>query len=380
MRVLICTTSDLSTLLLKGQLSYLGGKGVDVHYATISTERSLQFAAEEGATLHNINFEREISPFMDIRALMQAIALLIRLKPDLVNAGTPKAGFIFMLASWLTGVGIRVFTLRGLRSGGLTGIKKKVVQLMEKYSIKLSEVTIAISPSLKKEVAEKFAVDHRKLIVLGKGSSNGVDTEHYDRKVVPKSEIKKIRSHLNYDKLDLLCCFVGRLTADKGVNELVSAVNSCAQNIGLILVGPIEEADPLDNKTLKIIESSENIQAVGFQDDIRNYIVASDILILYSYREGFGNVVVEAASMGVPALSSDIPGPRDSIVDKSTGWLIPPRDSTVLKKKIEEIATIRNTLPEYGQRAQQHVAENFSNHIVWESQLKLYKTLMEVNK
>ena len=376
MRVLISTTSDISTILLRGQLKFLKDQGIDVHYATIETNISIKFARDEMATLHHIPFTREIDLKCDLLALKECIAVLKRIQPDIINAGTPKAGLLFMLAAKYTGIGKRVFTLRGLRSETMRGFSHVVMSRMEKLSIQLSHSTIAISPSLKELAIHRFQVDINKLVVLGKGSSNGVKTDFFDRNCIDDELICSLKNKLYNKHTELRCCFIGRITKDKGVEDIVRAVVDSSYNVSLLLVGDFEMENSVSEEILSLIHSNSKIRTVGFQDDIRPYVCSADINILFSRREGFGNSVIEAGSLSVPSIVSNIPGLKDTIIHNETGWILPSSDIIELRNLLDQLASDRSTIKNMGRNARKHIISSFSNEVIWKGQLDLYKSLM----
>src|SRR5690606_34289493 len=105
----------------------------------------------EKFNLKFINYTREISLISDVSALFATYTALKKIKPDIINAGTPKAAFLLMIAAYFMGTPVRIFTLRGLRSSTLKGIKKRIVVFTEKVTCNLATEVIVISPSLKKE-------------------------------------------------------------------------------------------------------------------------------------------------------------------------------------------------------------------------------------
>src|SRR5690606_34727020 len=121
--------------------------------------------------------------------------------------------------------------------------------------------------------------------------------------------------------------YVGRVTKDKGLKEVFDALNICwknGANIQFIIAGPIEKDDPLPEEYYKMLETNENITYLGKQLDVRPVYAIGDALVLYSYREGFGNVVIEASSMKLPTIVADIPGLRDTTENGVTRLIINP--------------------------------------------------------
>ena len=209
------------------------------------------------------------------------------------------------------------------------------------------------------------------------GSASGLDMDYYNCKNVDKTI--DIRKELNIKKDDFIFVFVGRIVKDKGVNELVSAfakLNDIYNKIHLILVGPTNsEQNRISEETHNIIMNNKNIYQVGSKSDIRPYLMVANALVLPSYREGFGMVLVEAGAMSVPAIASDIIGCNEIIINGVNGDLVNPKNEEslfmVMKKWIES--------PEYVQKLSQNtrkfVEERYSQKMVWNALLEFYKTL-----
>jgi len=378
MKILIAISDSFCANFIKGQGGYLVGQNHQVVVVSGEGPEIDNLEIAEPVKVVRIPFSREISPINDLRDLIRIIILVRREKPDLINAGNPKTGFLFSLAHIFFWKIPLVFTLRGLRSDTLTGLKKYVVKLTEKITCALANKVIAISPSLKEHAIQNHIVSRKKCLVLSKGSSNGIDINHYktsdDIKIKSDEIIKKYGIAIDSFKL----VFVGRVTKDKGIIELLEAFKYCLSanaNLRLIIAGPIEMQDPIPDEYYKLIEEHPKIHYIGKQIDVRPVYELGDALVLYSHREGFGNVVIEASNMGLPTIVADIPGLKDTTEDEFTGLLVKPKDALELGKAIMRLYSDRNLARSYGNNGRRRVSEYFSNTIIWEKQLQLYTQL-----
>src|SRR5690606_152597 len=138
------------------------------------------------------------------------IKLIRRVNPDVVSSGTPKAGLLGMLASWILSVPVRVYMLRGLRLATESGFSRCVLGYMEKLASWCSTSILSVSRSLKEEFIELGMAPKGKVNVLGHGSSNGV--------VVPDDIVD--RNGVGHFTVG----FVGRIHPDKGVDVLLEAM------------------------------------------------------------------------------------------------------------------------------------------------------------
>jgi len=377
MKLLLSTTSGISAVLVKGQGKYFKERGYQVIYSCSRAKEAEELVAEEGLIFEPIPFSREIDLFNDIYCLFLACKVLKRHKPDIVNAGTPKAGLIYMIASRVMGIKLKVFTLRGLRSNTLTGVKRSIVRCLEKVSCICSDKIIAISPSLREETLRCGLTSPDKIVVLSKGSSNGVNLKKYlvDDVLITKAHEKK--RELCIDPNVFIFGFVGRIVKDKGVEEIIDAFEKLEKEykIKLLLVGPYESDDLISDNHLQRIKNNNNIIEVGFSNEVPLFTYIFDVLLLASYREGFGNVVIEAAAVGTPAIVSDIPGARDTIEEGKTGLYICPQDVNSLYFAMKFYLENRTVVLDHGEKAKERVIKYFANEIIWREQETLYNIL-----
>ncbi|MGB7842747.1 MAG: glycosyltransferase family 4 protein [Salinimicrobium sp.] len=373
------TTIPLSLeKLLEGQLTFMSDY-FDVTAVSAQEERLEKYGRENGVGTFHVEMTREITPGKDLKALWKLYRYLKKNKPKIVHTHTPKAGIVGMLAAKMAGVPIRLHTVAGMPLMETTGVKRKILNTVEKITYHLATKVYPNSHGLKDIIlAEGFAREE-KLKVLGKGSSNGIDTQYFDPQSYSEEQRTQRRVDLGIPQEDLVFIFVGRLVKEKGINELVGAfseLNTLYQQTSLLLVGPYEqELDPLSPETLETINNHPKIFTTGYQIDVRPYFNISDILAFPSYREGFPNVVMQAGAMGLPSLVTDINGCNEIIQEGHNGLLIPAKDKRELfsaMKLITEDDRLRSKLAHNSR-------ENISNHYerleFWRILLKEYKTL-----
>ena len=223
-------------------------------------------------------------------------------------------------------------------------------------------------------------VDSRKLKVIANGSSNGIDTSFFVKERCLSKD--KIRKNIGILQTDYVFVFVGRVVADKGVNELMCAfakLSSEFSDIKLLIIGPFEKE--LDSE--KELETNNAIYYQGFQKDVRPFFAASDALAFPSYREGFPNVVLQAGAMGLPSIVTDINGCKDrkstrlnSSHTRVNGKIIPPRDEHALYEAMKWMYEHRNMeVKEMSKHARPMIVERYEQRMVWEALLKEYRSL-----
>ena len=144
----------------------------------------------------------------------------------------------------------------------------------------------------------------------------------------------------------------------------------------LLLVGPLEqELDPLSPETIAEIEKNFNIITTGYRDDVRPYFALSDVLVFPSYREGFPNVVLQAGSMELPAIVTDINGCNEIIKDGENGLIVPAKNSDQLLKAMRKVfdPELRNRLKS---NSRTEIVSNYRREIVWNALLEEYGKLL----
>ncbi len=367
--------------LLKGQLRFMSD-----HYEVVgvssSGETLAEVAANEGIRVHAIEMTRTISPFRDLKAVYRLYRFFKREKPFIVHTHTPKAGTLGMLAAKLAGVPHRLHTVAGLPLLVAQGKKRKLLNIVEKFTYRCATRVYPNSVGLYDFIASARFASKSKLKVIGKGSSNGIDTSHFSRSKVPAEAIESLRNQLQLGAEHFVFVFVGRIVRDKGINELVAAfgrLNTDFPETRLLLVGRFEpELDPLLPEINDEIIRNKNILTPGYQTDVRPYLALSDCLVFPSYREGFPNVVMQACAMELSAIVTDINGCNEIIIDNKSGLFVPPRDANALYEKMKYLYQNPTENKRMANSSRAHVVANFENTYVWQEILKEYRSLHHV--
>ena len=329
----------------------------------------------EGVRTIAVPMERHISLWRDIKALIKMIGVMRRERPDIVHSITPKAGLVSMMAAWLTRVPVRMHTYTGLVFPTSTGMKQRILILMDKI---LCRCATYINPE-GQGVADdlrRFHITKKALHIIGNGNVRGINLDYWSRDKVNRD----IRQELGLSTDDCVLLFVGRLVGDKGINELVEAFARIKEkNVKLLLVGRYEEElDPLKPETLQRIENDPRIIAVGSQTDVRPYYVAADIFVFPSYREGFPNTVLEAGALGLPSIVTDINGSREIIIEGKNGMVVPSKDADALYKAILLLINDEETRKEMAEQARSLVASRYEQQWLWGELMKVYNSFEKV--
>lgn len=324
-KVLYLLTDELSRLLVKGQLGFLQGDGFEVTVASRwATPDQPADAWDAGVTIRHLPFRREPAVLDDIRALWATIVLIREERPDIVNASTPKAGVLGMMAAWLCQVPVRVYVVRGLRVETAGGLRRKLLWALERLAFACSSEVIFNSPSLRRSAESQRLIRPGRGEVLGAGSGNGIDVTGFDLDCESPDEA---RMDLGLAPNVPVIGFVGRLTNDKGISDLVRGFDTVLKTgfeVQLLLVGEFEEGDPLPSDIRARIGVHPRIHHVGWLTDPRTAYRAMDLLVFPSYREGLPNVPIEAQLCGVPVVGYAATGTVDAVMNREA--LIPTGD------------------------------------------------------
>ena len=349
----------------------------DITFISSNPAQLKQTAEKQGVSYFPLEMTRKITPLQDLRCLIQLYHFLRKEKPLIVHTHTPKAGIVGMLAARLAGIPIRLHTIAGLPLMETKGLKRWLLILVERITYFCATKVYPNAEGLLKFVIENRLAPRKKLKVIGKGSSNGIDTSYFSKGQVEETEVSVLRESLKIKSSDFIFCFVGRLVGDKGVNELVHAFCEVQNEIPeakLLLVGPYEtDLDPLEKITQKRINTNPNIITTGFQADIRPYLVLSDTFVFPSYREGFPNVVLQAIAMEVPCIVSDINGCNEIIREGETGAIVPPKQTQPLVDKMVLFYHEKKGVQKFIDQAKSEVATNYDRPQFWKSLLEEYK-------
>ena len=378
------TTIPLSLeKLLEGQLTFMN-RQYEVIAVSAEKERLKKYGVENEVRTFWVEMTRAITPLQDFRALIRLYSFLKKEKPLIVHTHTPKAGIIGMLAGKMAGVPIRLHTVAGLPLLETSGFKRKILDQVEKMTYKFSTRVYPNSFELKKICVKLGYAKSEKLKVLGKGSSNGIDTDYFDPENYSESYKLELRRNLNISEDDFVYIFVGRLVREKGINELVHSFVLLNKNIPdtvLLLVGPFEQdLDPIDEDVYKTIIAHKKIITTGYQKDVRPYFAISDVLTFPSYREGFPNVVLQAGAMALPSIVTDINGCNEIIQPDENGVIIPVKDLKALNAAMEKLFENRRYCSELTLNARKLIQMHFERLQFWDILLKEYKELEAINK
>lgn len=328
-----------------------------------------------GFNVISFPIKRDISPFFDLISIWKLASIFKKNKYQIVHSTTPKGGLISAVAAMIAKVPVRMHTFTGQRWATVAGPKRILLKWIDGLIAALSSECHADSPSQIEFLQSQGVFMSKKIICLGAGSLGGVDFNSFSPDRYPDAKLKLSQEmHLDYSATWFL--FVGRVTRDKGINELVTAFKQLSneENVELIMAGSFEdEQNPVSVQTKNLILNHPRIHFLGFQNDPGKLMAASDVLCLPSYREGFGTVVIEAAASGTCAIGTKISGLKDAIEDGLTGILVPPQDPDSLKQAMQRLAQNPDLVEKMGSESYVRAREKFSSEHISQLLVEHYR-------
>lgn len=372
-KVFHIVTVAKSVPLMDGQIEYLNRKNkLDVHVVASSGKELSKYPKSK---VHILDMEREIKIYKDIVSLIKMVILMLKERPYIVNSGTPKGGLLGMIGAFITRRPVRIYTVRGLRLETVQGLKYKILYLTEKIAMSCATDIISISESLKDKVIELGLAKEDKIKILGYGSSNGLNFEKYNLED-NKIDISIKRKIQNKFVLG----FVGRITKDKGITELLETFKNVTkdhEDIVLLIIGSIETGDPISKEELNFIHNTQNIIHINHTTNPVCYYNNIDLLIFPTHREGFGNVSIEAQALKVPVVTFNVTGAKDTVINNKTGYIVEKGDIATLTNRVNHLIENPDIRKEFGKNGREWVMSTFSNEIIWKDLEKLYNDLLK---
>lgn len=306
------------------------------------------------------------------KAVFEMYRIFKKHKFDIVQYSTPNASFYAAIASKFANIPVRLYCQWGIAYVGFKGIKRKIFKSIEKTVCKYSTFIEPDSFGNLYFSQNEGLYSTNKSSVVWNGSASGIDLTKFD--ILQKNIWRKeIRSKYIINDDTFVVGFVGRITGDKGINELFEAYKkfiAIKQNSRLILIGNTEKSESVNEKLYEWSLNEEKIIYCGTTSEVEKYLSAMDVFVLPSYREGFGSVVIEAEAMGVPVIVTDIPGPTDAMVKGKTGIVIKKADVTSLIDALIFLHENKDVAFKLGNEGNLFVTHNFESE-------KLKKYILE---
>lgn len=365
-RILLGVTVDFQLRYHDGLAEKLVLDGWEVHLAASPGPWLEKHRNDAGIIVHEIPTARNPNLLADLRALFLWIRVLLSVRPRVTLIGTPKAGLLGMLASWITRVPNRYYELHGLRLEGESGLRRTALTMFEWATCRLATRVIAVGHSLARALIASGAADPGDVIVLGSGSPNGVPVARFQKAADARSSNLATRAEYGVRAGDLLISYVGRITADKGVKSLLdacAALSRRGKTVHLLLVGAVEDSN-LAQVSDAATAGGVFVHAVGETALVEKYLAASDVFCLPTRREGLPTVILEAFASKVPVVSTRATGVVDLVRHRETGLLAEIDDAEALADALEELSDSPSLKDRLVAAAFELVAEKYESALV----------------
>jgi glycosyltransferase involved in cell wall biosynthesis len=380
-RLVIAVNSSIALGFLQGQPEYFQNSGFDV--TVIRPEKrsgEWEVPRPDGVRVLEVPMEREISPVRDIRSIWHLWGILRTLRPTVTNVGTPKAGLLGGFAAWLNRVPCRFYTLHGLRFETTTGLRRKLLILAERLACRFAHRVVCVSHSVREKAIAGGLVDRERALIFGAGSCNGVDVARFAATPQRTWRAAELRRQFGIPSDAPVALFVGRLTCDKGIAELVEAflqLENRIPNLRLLLVGSFEDGDPLPEDIHKRLETHDRVILAGPVNDTAPYYAMADVLVLPSHREGLPTVVLEAHAAGKPVIGAAATGIVDLVVDGETGLLFPVGDVSSLADAIARLTEDKALARKLADAGRDQVNRKFRQELIWAALRREYLKVLQ---
>ncbi len=341
-KIVRITTVPISLkVLLQGQMGYMNEKGMEVLAMSAAGAEVEEVKKYESVQHYSIPFTREITPLIDLYCLLKLVVFFIKHKPTIVHTHTPKAGLLGMLAARIARVPIKVHTIAGLPLMTATGLKRRILTITEKLTYGAADQVLANSNSILNYLVENDLINPAKLNIIGTGSSNGFDEQKFNKENINHETLAEIKTLLNYDSKNFYLLFVGRMVVDKGIVELVEAFEKLHvkhPRLRLVLLGEFEEElSPIPISIKEKIKQHSAIIHIGWGNDVECFLSLANVLVHPSFREGFPNIVLQAAALGCPIMCSEIPGNIDIVKTDKFGYRFSVKNVSAIVQTFEKL-------------------------------------------
>lgn len=345
--------------------------GFDVHVATGSYEGKSKLETY-GFTHHVFSIARaKVNPFQDLLTIFSLFRLYRNIKPDILHHITIKPVLYGGIAARLAGVKNVVSAISGLgvifiAQGIIPNIKKTLVSIL--YRLALGSkygITITQNEDDQKIIAKLAGLSESQQRLI-KGS--GVDLDKFKMTLLPDTCEKKV-------------ILLARMLKDKGIGEFRDAaklLKADYPNVNFILAGGVHD-NPASYSELQLNNWNQegSVNWIGHQDDVIGVLKSASIVVLPSYREGLPKALLEAAALGRPVITTDVPGCRDAILPNETGFLVEVKNAKALAKAISNLLNDSAKSQKFGRNGRLFMENEFSIESVIEKHINIYENFLK---
>lgn len=367
-RICFCTTipSTIRSFLVPLSRYLVDKENYDVTFICNTTD-TLDVYLDEHTHYIPVPMKRGIA-FDGLKAIWRFYKIFKREKFDIVQYSTRNAATYASIAAWMAGIKTRIFCQWGMMFIAMKGLKRWLLKLDDKMVCALSTDIETESFTIREEAIREKIYKPEKSVVIWNGSACGVDTRKYDMTMKPMWR-KEYREKYGIPESSTLFGYCGRITRDKGLNELFGAfrelIEKKQEDAYLMIIGAYDNAQTIDPALFSWAQNNERVLFTGYTKEVPQHYSALDVFCSLSYREGFGLVVIEAAGMGVPAIVTDCPGQIDTITNNKTGVHVPVHNVSQVVDAMEFYIHHPECTREMGIQARKEVEEKYEQQTLF---------------
>ena len=313
-----------------------------------------------------------------VRSVAELTRFFRREKFDMVQYSTPNASLYASVAARLARVPIRLYCQWGIRYTGMHGMARRVFKQLEKLTCALSTDIRSVSPLNRQFAVTEGLYPDGKATVVGNGGTVGVDMSEYA--IAEKSAWSaETRKRLGLGENDFVFGFSGRISRDKGSEELIRAFRRFdAGAVRLVIIGKIDDHSDVDPGLTEFLKTSPRVVCTGWVDnrEMKRYYAAMDVLVHPTYREGFGMVIQEAGALGVPCITTRIIGASEVMTEGESCLLVEPKDADGLYDAMNRLYGDSRLTEALGAAAYRRTKALYERSIMLENLRKDYAGLL----
>jgi len=380
-KVAMVASVETSFIILFGnQLNQLRASGIQVSaISSLERKENLDFFSRMGIEFIEAPIQRRISPFADLRAVLQLWKIFRSRKFDLIHTQTPKPSLLGAIAGRLAGIPV-VNTARPIFREMPEGMRRRFFIWLEKISCRLTDLVMVENPNDFDLYLGLGIAGKEKLKIQG----NGIDLSRFDPQKIPATDLSRLRSELKIPENAFVIGCVARYVYEKGYLELFQAFKEMMpnyQNLYLLTAGFFlpSERDPIPKDLVEKMGIAERVRMLENRTDMEKLYSLMDIVVLPTHRDCFPRSLIEAAAMAKPIIATDLVGCRVVVKPEQTGILVPPRDARALKQALERLLNDKNLRASLGARAREYALENLNEEMVCKRIIDCYSDLLSAS-
>ncbi|HEY7335882.1 MAG TPA: glycosyltransferase [Bryobacteraceae bacterium] len=363
----------------RGQGTFMRARGIDSHCVSSDGDLLHRFGRSEEVTVHAVEITRTIAPWRDFIAVLRLATLFRRLRIQIVDGNTSKAGLLAMAAGWLARVPVRIYHNHGMALSSATGARRLLLWACERASCALAHRALYVSPSVRDAAIQEGVCPRSKAAAIL--SINGLDAlQQFNPATLPPGSRATVRERHGISLNAPVLGYVGRLFLVKGIVPLIEAWRILSMrypDLHMLVAGDFDPREPLPEDFASVLKKDSRIHLVGYVDNTAPIFDAMDISILPSFHEGLGYVLIEASAMERPVIGTRIPGIVDAVNDDETGALIEPGRPDEIARAVSRYLDDPELRRLHGSAGRRMVLEKFSQQRVWTELHQCYARLLD---